>query len=208
MTVGIIDYGIGNLGSIKNMLKKIGTEAEIITDPNRIESIDKVILPGVGSFDRGMEKIINIGFYEPLNRTVLVHRKPLLGICLGMQLFTERSEEGDRPGFGWIKGTTLRFGKQCTDDGLKIPHMGWNHVVTKNNHALFSGIEVDNQSRFYFCHSYYVHCSQEDSIIATTDYGLRFASSIGTYNILGVQFHPEKSHKYGMQLLKNYMEKC
>jgi glutamine amidotransferase len=198
----VIDYGMGNNGSIVNMLKKIGAEAKISSDPSVIGSATKLILPGVGSFDNGMRNLEELGFIPALNKKVL-DGTPILGICLGVQLFTKSSEEGNLAGLGWINARTIRFhfGPQSND--LKIPHMGWNTLKISRAHPIFNGLEID--PRFYFVHSYHLVCAEQTTILATTHHGYDFASIVAKGNILGTQFHPEKSHKYGLQLLRNWV---
>jgi glutamine amidotransferase len=197
----IVDYGIGNLGSISNMLKRIGVLSCTCSDPHDIALADKLIFPGVGSFDNGMKNIKERGLLPILNERVLDKRVPILGICLGMQLMTRKSEEGNQSGLGWIDAETVKF--SFNDSlGLKIPHMGWNSVKSIPGSALFNGIEADN--RFYFVHSYHVVCDHPGNILGRTEYGFSFTSAVIKDNIYGVQFHPEKSHKYGMRLLQNY----
>lgn len=196
----IVDYGMGNLGSIKNMLKKLGYESIITSDIDMIKIATKLILPGVGAFDYGMSQIKKLDMVDILNHKVLVEKTPVLGICLGMQLMTQGSEEGISKGLGWIKGKACKF----ISGSFKIPHMGWNtiHVCKKN--WLFD--EAEDEKRFYFVHSYYVQCYDKEDILTTTQYATEFVSSFQKNNIYGVQFHPEKSHKFGMHLLKNFME--
>ena len=203
MSTVVLDYGLGNIGSIQNMLRKIGHTATLSCSPEVIKNADRLILPGVGSFDAGMAKLEEYGLVELLNDEVVIKKKPILGICLGMQLLMNRSDEGKRNGLSFIPGSAVRFKADELGDRKKVPHMGWNFVRPENKTALFTG--VDERSKFYFVHSYYA--SVEDKyIISSTDYGKTFASAIGNDNILGVQFHPEKSHKHGMALLKNYVE--
>ncbi|MDD5593721.1 MAG: imidazole glycerol phosphate synthase subunit HisH [Candidatus Margulisbacteria bacterium] len=202
----IVDYGLGNLGSILNMLKKIGAEARISSDVSVIEKADKLILPGVGAFDNGMRNINDLGLLGVLEQKALKENVPVLGICLGMQLLTAKSEEGERPGLGWVEAKTVRF--KFDDDsskGLKVPHMGWNNICRVKNNPLFSG---ENDERFYFVHSYHVVCHDKENVISLTKYGYDFVSGFQKDNIYGVQFHPEKSHKYGMRLLRNFAELC
>lgn len=197
--ITIIDYGMGNLGSIKNMLKKIGILSQISSNPDVIVNSKKLILPGVGSFDEGMKNLHNRKLIPILNKMVLQKKIPILGICLGMQLFSNSSEEGVLPGLGWIPSKTIKF----IDNGsLKIPHMGWNNINPEKQHAILTGL--DSNSRFYFVHSYHFVCENKNDILTKTEYRIAFTSSVAKDNIIGVQFHPEKSHKYGMQLLKNY----
>jgi glutamine amidotransferase len=199
----IIDYNVGNIGSILNMLKKIGVQGDITSDISKIESADKIILPGVGSFDTGMENLKNLGLLEVLNKKVLVQKTPVLGICLGMQLLTKGSEEGSLPGLGWIDGCVKRFALDAFPD-LKVPHMGWDYVSVKKESLLFK--DMYEEPKFYFVHSYYVSPTNASDVLTTTNYGLEFCSSLENGNIFGAQFHPEKSHKYGMKLLKNFAD--
>ena len=197
----IVDYGLGNLGSIKNMLKRIGVSSSIESDPDRIAAASKLILPGVGAFDSAMRCINETKHLrEVLDRKALVECIPVLGICLGMQIFTESSEEGDLPGLGWINAKTKRF---CFDQRsrMKVPHMGWNKVIGQRPDALLDGFDGD--CKFYFVHSYYVESDPKFSLMKTL-YGHEFDSAICRENIYGVQFHPEKSHKFGMRLLANF----
>jgi len=201
----IIDYGMGNLGSIYNMLKKLGIKAIVSSEKEMITAADKLILPGVGSFDSGMRNIESLNLRSLLIEQVMVQKKNILGICLGMQLFTRTSEEGTLPGLGFVEAETLKF--KFLDNKLKIPHMGWNTLDIKRASFLLEGMPKD--PRFYFVHSYYVSCSKQEDILATTHHGNDFVSIFSRGNITGVQFHPEKSHQFGMQLLKNFAEnKC
>ena len=202
----IIDYGLGNLGSIKNMLKKIGSVSLISSNVSDIEKADKLILPGVGNFDQGMKNLQNSGLIGLLTDKVMGGKTPILGICLGMQLFTQKSEEGESTGLGWIDAETVRFKFDEKQNQLKIPHMGWNLAKTYQKDALFE--EMYPEPRFYFVHSYHVVCKNENEILAKTVYGYEFVSSLRKNNIFGVQFHPEKSHKFGMKLLTNFVKLC
>lgn len=202
--ITIIDYGIGNIGSVKNMLKKVGHKSIISSDINDIESAEKLILPGVGSFDYGMTQLKNYNLIEVLNKKVIIDKTPILGICLGMQLFSNSSEEGLKPGLGWINSKTQKF-NFSNQDNLPIPHMGWNTVTIKKDSKLLIDLPFD--SRFYFVHSYHIECEDENDILCRSDYGYEFTCAIEKDNIVGVQFHPEKSHKFGMQLLKNFAER-
>lgn len=202
--ITIIDYGIGNLGSIYNMLKKNGSEAIITSSIEEISKAKKLILPGVGSFDYGMLKLRESGLIDLLNQKVVIGKTPILGICLGMQLFTNRSEEGNSKGLGWIDAQTVKFNMQGDNSKLKIPHMGWNRITIKKQSVLLNDMYED--ARFYFVHSYYVQCNQQEDILTTTEYGFEFHSGLEKGNIAGVQFHPEKSHKFGLRFLKNFVE--
>ncbi len=197
--ITVVDYGMGNLGSILNMFKRIGVNAVITTDPEVVRSAEKILLPGVGSFDVAMNHINGSGLREILEQKAMVERIPILGICLGMQLFTRGSEEGELPGLGWIPGETKRFPGR---PDLKVPHMGWNMVIPSTPSCLTR--DLPEESRFYFVHSYCVTLDDPRHSILKTHYGVEFESGLARENIYGVQFHPEKSHKFGMQLLKNF----
>lgn len=200
----IVDYGMGNVGSIKNMLKKIGVPAMISAKPEHIRAAEKLILPGVGAFDHGMSNLTERGLIPLLNQKVIEERKPILGICLGMQLLVQSSEEGKMRGLGWIDAETRRFKFNGENSELKIPHMGWNPVKPVGEGLLFQGFP--QPPRFYFVHSYHICCRHPEDVMGTTFYGYDFAAAIRRDNILGTQFHPEKSHKFGMQVLRNFAE--
>jgi glutamine amidotransferase len=198
----IVDYGMGNLGSILNMFKRIGAKAIISSDLDIISKSEKLLLPGVGAFDNAMKKITESGMLEVLNQKALKDKIPVLGICLGMQLLTNSSEEGTLPGLKWIPGKTSSFKKLKLDEKLNVPHMGWNLVKKHGGSPLTEGF--DENFRFYFVHSFYVKCENQENSILTTHYGIEFDSAIQKENIFGAQFHPEKSHKYGMKLFENF----
>jgi len=200
----LVDYGMGNHGSIINMLKKIGYQAKISSDPMVILEAEKLIFPGVGAFDNGMENLKSRDLIGVLNKAVLEKKTPVLGICLGMQLITRKSEEGTLPGLGWIDAETVHFDFE-EEKQLKVPHMGWNTVDIKKDTILFKKMD-DIEKRFYFVHSYHVACKNDFDIAATSTYGITFTSAIQNENIYATQFHPEKSHKFGMQVLRNFME--
>jgi glutamine amidotransferase len=204
MTV-VVDYGIGNVGSIVNMLKKIGMPAILASTPEAIASATKLILPGVGTFDNGMRNLRERGLMTALNAKVLEERTPLLGICLGAQLITNRSEEGMLPGLQWINARTVRFNFNGRMPKPKVPHMGWNTVRLLKPSALYDGLPAE--SRFYFVHSYHIICEDPEDRLTETTHGFPFTSSVQHGNVLGAQFHPEKSHRFGMQLLKNFVER-
>jgi imidazole glycerol-phosphate synthase subunit HisH len=202
--IAIIDYGMGNLGSIANMLKKIGNRAVLTSDPAEIRSASKLILPGVGAFDHGMRCLQERGLVSLLNELVLDEKKPVLGMCLGMQLFASSSEEGEMNGLGWIKGRCVRFYPTPEFPKLKVPNMGWDYPSIKRDSPIVRGF--DAPPRFYFVNSYHLRCDDADDIIATTSYGVEATAVVGRGNIVGTQFHPEKSHRFGMQLLRNFVE--
>lgn len=197
--ITIVDYGIGNLGSIKNMFNRIGVPAIIAGDLHIIGKAKKLVLPGVGDFDNAIQRINNSGLREILDRKVLRDRSPTLGICLGMQLLTQSSEEGTLPGLGWIKAVTSRFPKIAD---LKVPHMGWNRVSKVRESPISENLP--DETRFYFLHSYCVHVQNHEDSVLKTNYGVSFDSAIQRGNIFGAQFHPEKSHRFGMQFLTNF----
>lgn len=201
--ITIVNYGLGNLGSIQNMLKKIGVMDVLISNnPDDILNADKLILPGVGAFDAGMSKINELGLVPLLNQAVLEQKKPVLGICLGMQLMTLKSEEGQLKGLSWMNAEVKKF--QFENSELKVPHMGWNFVEIKNSDLKMKLIDP---SRFYFVHSYYILCHDENDVSITCQYGHDFVAGFRKDNMMGVQFHPEKSHKYGMELMRYFVEK-
>jgi imidazole glycerol-phosphate synthase subunit HisH len=202
--ITIIDYKMGNLGSIANMFQRLGIDAVVSSTPQDIASASKLILPGVGAFDNGMKNLNQLNIREILEKKVFDDKIPFLGICLGMQLLTEKSEEGTEQGLGWIEGKTIRFSNSFNGAKLRIPHMGWNELHIIKSNVLFKNFASD--PRFYFVHGYHVHCTMLDDVTATTSYGIEFHSSVQKGNIFGVQFHPEKSHKFGMTLLKNFAE--
>jgi glutamine amidotransferase len=201
--ITIVDYGMGNLGSISNMLRKIGVACRVSSDVAAIAEAEKLILPGVGAFDAAMQRIDSSGLRPALERRVLVEKVPVLGICLGMQLLAESSEEGKLPGLGWIPAEVLDFRGRVAPE-LKVPHMGWNVVVPSTDSALTRGLAEMVEPRFYFVHSYFVRCRDPHHSILRTRYGLEFDSGVHRDNIYGVQFHPEKSHRFGMTLLQNF----
>ncbi len=201
--ITIVNYGLGNLGSIQNMLKKIGViDVLISNNPDDILNADKLILPGVGAFDAGMSKINNLGLVPVLNKAVMELKKPVLGICLGMQLMTQKSEEGELKGLSWMNAEVKKF--QFENSELKVPHMGWNFVEVKDENLKMNLIDP---SRFYFVHSYYIQCHDTSDVLITCQYGNEFVAGFKKDNMMGVQFHPEKSHKYGMELMRYFVEK-
>ncbi len=202
--ITIVDTGLANAGSVRSMLHRIGAVAEISADPAAISVADKLILPGVGAFDRGMQRLAELDLVGVLAERVHERRVPILGICLGMQLLTRGSEEGEMPGLGWIDADTVRFRPPPSGEPLRLPHMGWSEVVPRRPDGLLRSVE--GELRFYHIHSYHVVCDHEADVLATTTYGYEFASAIQQENILGVQFHPEKSHRFGMAFLRRFAE--
>ena len=199
--ITIVDYGMGNLGSVLNMFKKVGAESKISSDLDEISRAEKILLPGVGAFDTAMQRIQDAGMQEVLNQKALVEKVPVLGICLGMQLLTNSSEEGVLPGLGWIGGSALSF-KGRIDETLRIPHMGWNVAHIERKNAVTIG--YNGETRFYFVHSYFVKVADRSNSMMQSTYGLPFDSAIVKDNIFGAQFHPEKSHKFGMKFFENF----
>lgn len=197
--ISIVNYGMGNLGSVVNMFKRIGIRAEIVDKPEQLVTASKILLPGVGSFDQAMYRINESGFREVLDQKVLQEQVPVLGICLGMQLLTRGSEEGKIGGLGYISADTIRFPR---NNELKVPHMGWNLV----HHSTPSPLTMNlpDEPRYYFVHSYRVHVDNESDSILKCHYGIEFDAAVQHKNIFGAQFHPEKSHKFGMRLLENF----
>jgi len=186
------------------MLKHIGLDSTISNKAGDIEKSDKLILPGIGAFDSGMKNLRESGLIALLNLKVMEEKTSILGICLGMQLFTKESEEGNSSGLGWIDAKTVRFNfSETSDRKYRIPHMGWNSAMLKQDNPLYSNMI---EPRFYFAHSYHISGINSENIVTTSLYGYEFVSSFVKDNIIGVQFHPEKSHKYGMALLKNFVE--
>ena len=199
--ITIVDYGMGNLGSIKNMFKRIGVKVSVTGDPSEIRGAEKILLPGVGAFDSAMNRINASGLREILDYKANVESIPILGICLGMQLLTRGSEEGKLSGLGWIPADTRLIPKQL---GLKVPHMGWNIALPSNPSALSRNLP--DEPRFYFVHSYFVTVDDPSHSIMRTTHGITFDSAVQRGNIYGAQFHPEKSHKFGMIFLRNFAE--
>jgi glutamine amidotransferase len=197
--ITIVDYGMGNLGSIRSMFRRIGVPATITGDADQIALASKVLLPGVGSFDAAMAQIEGRGLREVLDDKATRERVPTLGICLGMQLITRGSQEGSLPGLGWVAAQACRF---PPDPALKVPHMGWNLVRPTRPSSLTAGLAAD--ARFYFVHSYYVRTDRPEETVLEAEYGVPFAAALEAGNVFGAQFHPEKSHRFGMQLLANF----
>lgn len=196
----IIDIGLGNLRSVQKAFERLGLKTKVVNNPIDLVNPEKIVLPGVGNFKKGIVNIKKLGFYEKLNELVLIKKIPILGICLGMQLMTLYSEEADCDGFGWIDASTTKF--KFENNTLKIPHMGWNNLNIRKNDNILSGITENDF--FYFVHSYNIDCKNENDVVATTFYGKEFVSVFNKENIFGCQFHPEKSHDAGLKILKNF----
>jgi len=199
----IVDYGVGNLASIKNMLRKLGVDVLISSNEQDILNADKLILPGVGAFDTCAGKLQQSGLLNALNKKVLHENTPVLGVCVGMQLLMEGSEEGVLPGLGWIKGQIIKFKIDQLPAGFKIPHMGWTEVVLNKSSGLFT--DMYDEPRFYFVHSYHPQVNDPQDALVYATHGYSFVAGMERDNIMGVQFHPEKSHKFGMKLLDNFV---
>jgi glutamine amidotransferase len=199
----VIDYGVGNVGSIRNMIRHVGREAITVKDPAELEGASGIILPGVGKFGRGMKHLSEGGWIDALNRCVIEQQVPTLGICLGMQLMTRGSEESPGvKGLGWVAADTLRFQFEA-EDRLRVPHMGWNIVKPVAGSSLMD--DDYEEKRFYFVHSYHVVCDQDEDVAGTTFYGRRFVSAIQRGNLFGFQPHPEKSHRFGMDVFRKFI---
>lgn len=203
MRIGIIDYGAGNILSIKNMINRLGFESFITNDPIKIKSAEKIILPGVGNYDFGMSKIQKLGITESLKEMAIEKQTPILGICLGAQLMCNSSEEGVLPGLGFFDASVVRFDKSRLINNQKIPHMGWNEVKLLKESILFNNFP--DSKRFYFVHSYHFFSNDKEIALCETTYGYPFLAALQSKNIFAVQFHPEKSHKFGMKMIQNFL---
>ena len=201
--ITIIDYGAGNIGSVLNMIRHVGGYAAVAKSAGDVLRAKKIILPGVGSFDNAMARLVGLGLIAPLKERASAGI-PVLGICLGMQLLADSSEEGSMVGLGLIPGRVRRFHFTGDAESLKIPHMGWNHVRPLRASPLVK--DLGDAARFYFVHSYHFDCDCRDDAILSSEYGYEFTSGVQRGRIMGVQFHPEKSHRYGMQLIRNFVE--
>ncbi len=200
--ITIIDYGLGNISAFQNVYKRLDIPTKIAKSVEDLQDVEKLILPGVGAFDYAMSQLNNSGMRERLDELVLKQKIPVIGICVGMQIMGNKSDEGQLEGLKWIDANVRKFDESTIHQRTKLPHMGWNDVYPKNNHPLFEGLEKD--AIFYFLHSYYFECKNEEDILANSDYGVLFASAAHHDNIFGIQFHPEKSHQYGERLLHNF----
>lgn len=200
--IAIINYGSGNVRAIGNIYDSLRIPYQIVDRPEEVLNADRIILPGVGAFDETMKMLNDSGFREVLDESVLTQKKMVLGICVGMQILARGSEEGNLEGLGWIPGFVKKFDKATLTEKPKLPHLGWNSITPKLQAPLLAGI--DENVGFYFLHSYFFECKYPEHVLSTTFYGHEFASSLMKENILGTQFHPEKSHSNGVRLLKNF----
>ena len=200
--ITIVDYGLGNIRAFVNVYERLNIETRLARNATELEGAEKIILPGVGAFDYAMAQLNSSGMRCELEKQVIEMRIPVLGICVGMQMLANSSDEGNLPGLGWIDGHVKLFDRETIPVRTHLPHMGWNSIDPVKGGGLFEGLA--NESRFYFLHSYYFLPGNSDNIIAYTDYGITFASAVGRDNIYGIQFHPEKSHSNGIKLLKNF----
>ena len=203
MKIAIVDYGMGNLFSVYKKIKQLKADPFIAISPSEILSADKIVIPGVGHFGKAMTNLKLSGAYDALHEAAAIKNIPILGICLGMQLMAEKSEEGNATGFGWIKGNVVRF-KIDHSDRFKIPQTGWNTINIKKESRLLKGL--NGQEEFYFLHSYHIEVADNGDILASTNFGYEYTSAIERKNFFGTQFHPEKSHGAGEQILKNFIE--
>lgn len=202
--IKILDYGLGNVLAFVNVYNRVNIPVEVARSPADLAGATRLILPGVGSFDHAMEQFESSGLRAPVEQLVLEQAMPVLGICVGMQMLARSSDEGQRAGLGWIEGRVRKFERAALPAHTMLPHMGWNDVRPSARGGLFKGIEDD--ARFYFLHSYYFECASADTVLARTDYGPDFHCAVRRNNVYGVQFHPEKSHHFGSQLLSNFAE--
>lgn len=200
--IGIVDYGLGNVLAFSNTYRRLGIAATPVCTGAELAKVERLILPGVGAFDWAMAQLDRSGMRDALCKRVLEDRIPVLGVCVGMQMMADRSEEGTRPGLGWIPGEVERFKDEWFDQKTHLPHMGWNDVQVVADEPLFAG--MDSSPRFYFLHSYYLRPSDAHSVIGKSNYGIEFASAVRQDNIWATQFHPEKSHDWGVALLRNF----
>lgn len=202
--ITIVDYGLGNISAFANAYKRLNIEYRFARSAEQLQGADRIILPGVGAFDHAIGLLNQSGMRETLDDLVINQRVPVMGVCVGMQILTESSDEGSAPGLGWIRGRVSGFRGNPASASLPLPHMGWNDVEPYPGHRLFKGLET--HSRFYFLHSFYMECDLEEDVAAHAEYGCSFAAAVSHGNIHGVQFHPEKSHQFGTRLLKNFAE--
>ena len=196
--IGLVDYGLGNIGSVSNMFKRVGAETTRVSTPEEIAGVDKLLLPGVGSFDTGVTRLREPGLFDAI-RDFAASGRPLLGICLGMQLLMDGSDEGVLPGLGLLSGRSIRFDGSLN---IRVPHMGWSTATPVREDALVADLPDD--SRYYFVHTFHVVPDEASTTLAVTDYGIPFTSMVRVGNVMGAQFHPEKSHTFGMAIMRNF----
>ena len=202
--ITIVHYGLGNIRAFVNVYERLNIPVAVASTADDLRVATKIILPGVGAFDHAMDLLNGSGMRETLDKLVLDHGLPVLGVCVGMQMMAQSSDEGVLPGLGWIDGTVRKLPISALNSKTLLPHMGWNTIQSNIDNPLL--VNLNNESRFYFLHSYFFHCSSQSDSISTTEYGIRFTSIVNTMNIYGVQFHPEKSHQWGIQLLRNFAD--
>lgn len=202
--ITIIDYGVGNVLAFVNVYNRLNIPVTVAKSADNLRSASRLILPGVGSFDQAMQQFDQSGMRQLVEQLVMRDKLPIIGICVGMQMLAKSSDEGNLPGLGWIDGTVKKFDLSAMPPDTNLPHMGWNDVAPVAEGGLFKGMEKD--SRFYFLHSFYFECHQQSNVLAVSDYGGNFSCAVQQDNVFGVQFHPEKSHHFGSQLLKNFSE--
>jgi imidazole glycerol-phosphate synthase subunit HisH len=203
--IALVDYGLGNIQAFANIYRRLGIEAWPARTAEELRRASRIILPGVGAFDWAMTRLQESGLRAALDEEVLGEKKPVLGICVGMQMMARSSEEGQLPGLGWIDATVVKFDTSAFKSETHLPHMGWNDARPASTETLFAGLE---SPRYYFLHSYFMGAYREENVLATSSYGVTFASAACSGNVYGTQFHPEKSHQWGVQLLKNFAELC
>ena len=202
--ITIVDYGLGNINAIATVYKFLNTHVQIVSNAAELKDADKIILPGVGAFDYAMDKLNQSGMRETLDDLVMTRHRDVLGICVGLQMMSHSSEEGQRSGLGWLNASVRKFDDKVNGQKQSIPHMGWNNISPSSEHRILNGL--DENSYFYFLHSYYWDTPEEETVLAKTRYGRDFVCVVNHENIFGVQFHPEKSHESGIRLLKNFAE--
>lgn len=200
--ISIIDYGLGNIHAFVNIYKSLNIQTKVVSDHHDIINADKLILPGVGAFDSAMQKLKSINILDSINEFTLIKKKPILGVCVGMQIMAKSSEEGEIEGLGWIDSNVKLFNSNNLNSDYPVPHMGWNNILPEKENILLKGLS--KESFFYYLHSYYFECNDPENIIATTEYINKFTCVVSKENIFGIQFHPEKSHDAGMQMLLNF----
>ena len=200
--ITIIDYGLGNIRAFTNVYERLNIKTKLAHTADDLKDAKKIILPGVGSFDHAITLLNNSGMRDALDKLVMENKVPVVGICLGMQIMAKSSDEGKLSGLGWIDGAVKLFDSSTISYKTHFPHMGWNSIQPLKKSEILAG--MDSETRFYFLHSYYLVCHNQVDVLATTDYGITYASAVSKENIFGIQFHPEKSHSNGVQLLKNF----